>query len=385
MTEKLDLYTLKTGAFPARYHDGSQVEGPVYGAQLMFTGPDAAIEVIGKKIRPYMFGQPTDNVEFVQLIENYERSILKHAGKLRKSPSDRVVFTGVWYHVDFGEEPRFEPYVIHVVSNDGQVSTSRYKLEMFDYDYPGEGFKGMLALEATSPGAICGFLKVEATRISRVREMSPETAGLKPLQGVIWYPAEDNDEDDLPIIVSRLFAVTASDQPPVYDVDVFPGEARNPHRAELEAALIEGSARGELTSRLEAAFSTIFSDDLSEADERWVLRTLSYSRFGVYRGELVLREKKLGPITLSELANSSTAKGTWFQVRYGDDIHEPLFASFDDDDRCGPRNEKVILEPRRVPVTDGELTFTLASEWTARGSGAKVRYLAGGPEPRLSW
>jgi hypothetical protein len=95
-----EIYTLTTGAFPARYHDGSQSEGPVYGAQLMFTGPDAAIEVVGKKITPYMFGQPTDNKSFAELIENYETSILKRARKLRKAPGGRVVFTGVWYHVD---------------------------------------------------------------------------------------------------------------------------------------------------------------------------------------------------------------------------------------------------------------------------------------------
>jgi len=98
-----------------------------------------------------------------------------------------------------------------VVSEDGQVSTSRYKLEMFDYDYPGEGFKGMLALEVTSPAEIQNVLKSEARRISRFRDISHETSGFKPLQGVIWYPAEDNDEDDLPIILSKLFTVKASE------------------------------------------------------------------------------------------------------------------------------------------------------------------------------
>jgi len=97
-----EIYTLVTGAFPERYHTGKNREGPVYGAQLMFTGPDAAIEVVGKKITPYLFGQPTDNEAFVKLIENYETSILKRARKLRKASGDRIVFTGVWYHLDFG-------------------------------------------------------------------------------------------------------------------------------------------------------------------------------------------------------------------------------------------------------------------------------------------
>jgi len=384
MHQRTDLYTLTTGTFPARYYDGSQPEGPVYGAQLMFTGPDAAIEVLGEKITPYMFGKSSDSDAFAELIENYRRSILKQASKLRKSPADRVVFTGVWHHVDFCEEPRFEPYVIHVVSGDDQISTSRYKLEMFDYDYPGEGFKGMLALKATSASAICDFLKTEAARISRAREMSHDSAGFKPLQGVIWYPAEDNDEDDLPIVVSKLFTVTASDLPPDYDIDVFPAEAATPSRVAFEEALMEANERRELTTRLVTAFNEIFSEAVSEADKRWVLRKFSQTKFGVHRGEVVLRENKSGPITLSDLANSSTASGSWFQVRYGEDIHEPLFASFDDDDRCNPRSEHVVLEPRKT-APDGEMGCTLATEWTSRGSGSQVRYLAGGIEPRLSW
>ncbi|MGO6812199.1 hypothetical protein ACCS61_32395 [Rhizobium ruizarguesonis] len=57
MTTPSAVYTLASGAFPDRYQNGSQPEGPVYGAQLIFTGPDAAIEVIGNKITQYMFGR----------------------------------------------------------------------------------------------------------------------------------------------------------------------------------------------------------------------------------------------------------------------------------------------------------------------------------------
>jgi hypothetical protein len=275
--------------------------------------------------------------------------------------------------------------VIHVVSSDGQVSTSRYKLEMFDYDYPGEGFKGMLALDATSPAAICNELKTEAVWISRVREMSHETAGFKPLQGVIWYPAEDNDEDDLPIIVSKLFTVKASDQQPEYDVDVSPPDVGNATRNEFSAALTEATEKTEITSRLGDAFDSMFTDEISEDDKKWLLRQLSYTKFGVYRGKLVIRQTRSGPITLSELANSSTAKGSWFQVRHGDGIDEPLFSAFDDQDRCGSQGDLYILKTREGPVTEGEPECVLATDWIARGSNTAVRYMAVGPEPRLSW
>ncbi|NKK68504.1 hypothetical protein GFL88_34570 [Rhizobium leguminosarum bv. viciae] len=383
MTTPSDIYRLTTGAFPARYHDGTQLEGPVYGAQLMFSGPDAAIEVVGKKITPYMFGHPTDNTAFAALIENYESSILKQSRKLRKAPDDRVVFTGVWYHIDFSVEPRFEPYVIHVVSNGGNVSTSRYMLEMFDYDYPGEGFKGWLALEVTSPAAICNVLKSEAAKVSRVREMSHETAGFKPLQGAIWYPADDNDEEDLPIIVSKLFTVTASDQEPDYDPDVFAPEASDPLREEFSEALTEASEKIQITSRLADAFKAIWAEKASDADRQWMLREMSQTVFGVFQGELVIRAERSGPITLTDLANSSTATGSWFQVRNGDDIHEALFSAFDDDDRC--QRDDVVLKERQGPAAEGAPECLLETEWIQRGPSTAVRYLAIGPEPRLSW
>ena len=125
MTTPSEVFTLATSAFPQRYLNGTQSEGPIYGAQLMFTGPDAAIEVIGNKITRYMFGRPTDNPAFAELINNYEKSILKTVGSLRKASDDRVVFTGVWYHLDYHERPRFEPYVIHIISKDGFISSRR--------------------------------------------------------------------------------------------------------------------------------------------------------------------------------------------------------------------------------------------------------------------
>jgi len=256
---------------------------------------------------------------------------------------------------------------------------------MFDYDYPGEGFKGMLALEVTSPAEIQNVLKSEARRISRFRDISHETSGFKPLQGVIWYPAEDNDEDDLPIILSKLFTVKASDQPPEYDIDVFPQEAPNKLRQQFLAALAEARGTGEVTSELDYAFRAVLPDDVSAADNKWVLRELSFSEFGVLDKQLVVRKPRSEPITLSELANCSTARGSWFQVRHGDDIDEPRFSVFDDDDRCGPYSCNVMLKPRQGPAAEDEPDCMLETDWIQRGPSTAVRYLAVGAEPRLSW
>lgn len=386
MTTPSEVFTLATSAFPQRYLNGTQSEGPIYGAQLMFTGPDAAIEVIGNKITRYMFGRPTDNPAFAELINNYEKSILKTVGSLRKASDDRVVFTGVWYHLDYHERPRFEPYVIHIISKDGFISSRRYRLEMFDYDCVDEGFMGMLALETTSPEAVCRFLKKEAAAITRRGNSAHENCGLTPLQGVIWFPAEDNNENDLPIVVSKLFVVKGSDLQPDYDIDIFPSEAGTPIRHEFSKALVEAGEKSEITPRLVSAYNAIVTDEVSDTSKTWILRQLSYSRFGVLRGELVIREQRTGSITLSELANSSTARGSWFQVRRGDDIFEPMFSAFDDDDRSSPYNSSVILHDRQYTLApDGEPRCLLQSDWIERHSGTAVRYMAVGPEPRLSW
>ncbi|XAZ19556.1 hypothetical protein LVY75_05200 (plasmid) [Sinorhizobium sp. B11] len=386
MTTPSEVFTLATGAFPERYKNGTQAEGPVYGAQLMFTGPDAAIEVIGNKITRYMFGLPSDNPAFAELIDNYEDSILETVGGLRKAPDDRVVFTGVWYHLDYNERPRFEPYVVHVISTDGSISSRRYMLEMFDYDSPDEGFMGMLALETTSPKEICEFLKKEAAKITRRGNSAHENCGLTPLQGAIWFPAEDNNEDDIPIIVTKLFTVAASDQQPAYDTDIFPSEAHTPFRHEFAEALVEAVEIAEITPRLVSAYNAIVTDEASDPSKKWVLRELSYSKFGVYSGELVFRGPRTGPIKLSELANSSAAHGYWFQVRHGDDIHEPMFSTFDDDDRSGPYSGDVVLHDRRdAQASYDEPRCLLQSDWIERHSGTAVRYMALGPEPRLSW
>ncbi|MBY3321223.1 hypothetical protein [Rhizobium laguerreae] len=386
MTTPSEVYTLTTGVFPDRYQNGTQLEGPVYGAQLMFTGPDAAIEVIGNKITQYMFGSPSCNPWFAELIANYKKAIIRTAGDLRKAPDDRVVLTGVWYHLDYNERPRFEPYVIHVISADGVVSSRRYKIEMFDYDSPGEGFLGMLALETTSPEEISQFLKKEAARIMG-RYTSHEPCGLRPLQGVIWFPAEDNNEDDIPIIVSKLFTVRASDEQPDNDVEVFPSEAANPLRDDFSEALSEAGEKAEITQRLVSAYDAIVKEPVSESDKEWILRKLSRSRFGVYRGELVVREPRSGPITLSELANSSTARGSWVQVRTDHDAYDPIFSAFDDDDRSGRNDFRAMLHDRKFPpASEDEPNCLLESDWyRAEGSTAALRYMAVGPEPRLSW
>lgn len=387
MTTPSDVYTLVSGAFPDRYQNGTRFEGPVYGAQLMFTGPDAAIEVIGNKLTQYMFGSPSDNPWFAELIENYEDSILRTAGYLRKAPDDRVVFTGVWYHLDYYERPRFEPYVIHVITSGGLVSTRRYQLEMFDYDSPGEGFMRMPAFEATSPEDIRQFLKKETARITRRGNTCHEACGLLPLQGVIWFPAEDNTAKDIPIVVSRLFTVKASDEQPEYDVDVFPPGAANPLRDEFLKALSEADEKAEITPQLVSAYNAIVSEQVSESDKRWILRELSYSRFGVYRGEFVVREPRSVPLTLSELANSSNARGSWLQVRIDHDTYEPRFSAFSDDDRSGRNDYRAALHDRQLPPSsEDEVNCLLESDWyQTERSTAAVRYMAGGREPRLSW
>ncbi len=132
--------------------------------------------------------------------------------------------------MDYHERPRFEPCVVHVISRDGLVSSRRHRLENVRLaTTPTRASWACWLFETTSPKE---DLRVSEEGNHQDYEAgklgSHENCGLTPLQEVIWFPAEDNNEDDIPIIVSKLFTVRASDKKPSYDIDIFPSEAHTP-------------------------------------------------------------------------------------------------------------------------------------------------------------
>lgn len=394
MYEKSQIYTLNSGCFPEGF-DRAAVKsgGTTYHGQMMLTGPDAAIEIQGNTIRPYMYGAQTDNPRFLALIENYEESILRETGKLRKTEADVVVFTGVWHHVDFAMEPRFEAYIVHVVSEDGAVRSTRYELETFDWDYPGEGFFKYPKGKETTAEKTVRQLRFWTEARTAYDDAFPSSGGLKPIQGMMWFPA-GKYADTAPIVVIRAIGLKAfleqlnGNWPAGSNEEIVQSG-----RVAFSQALARAKASGYLSDDLKQAHAHLehHSEMLDKHspvyDPGWVLRELAVTQFGSSEGALVLRGEPRVAATVSEIANSSLAKGVWMQSRRGDaDPDEPTFFGFVDRHRLGRTREPMaLLRPQDASSPESK-NCRFATEWVPLdGDGTMMRYLAFGDEPKLSW
>ncbi|MBW9051158.1 hypothetical protein [Rhizobium mesosinicum] len=393
MYQASDVYTLKSGHFPAMFEEAARRRGGfTYHGQLMFSGPDAAIEVEGTSLRIFMNGLPCDNPYFRALVDNYRASILKRAARLRKAAADRVIFTGVWHHVDFEEKPKFEAYIIHIVSDGGPIDSARYKLEMFDYDYPGEGFYKAPKLDTLTIDETLDELRFRAERLARMDNCSDASSGLKPLQGVIWFPI-GRDAKCAPIIVSRTTGVKAYLKE-LKGPDTWPEVSNEAAvvsaRIAFSEALTEAQTLGTITDSLQNAYerldehSRLLSNDSAEYDLGWTLRQLASTSIGIHGGKLCLRADPVGPVTVAELANSSRARGYWLQISDADeDPYSSVFHCFDDEARLG-RNREPTMRLHSQPGLPHDCL--LATPWFQIGdSERRMRYMAVGDEPVLSW
>lgn len=348
-----------------------------YVGKLLVSGPDAAIEVVGDRLSQFMLGSPSANPAFQKVIDDEREAIFEAARKLRVEPSDRIIFTGVWFHVDYEREPWFEGYVIHVVSADGIVHTHPYDCGIFDQDNSEKGHFRIAKFDASSRSHLVDRLL--ATAINMAGESSVSTSGIPRLQGVVWYPTDDN----LPIVVSKLIDITKSDRLPE-DIDALKPDLASAQREFLDAHA-EALASDAITERLSTAFAKVYQ--MSRKMKKWALRELQFSKFGARADEIVVRHRSVGSITLSDLANSGNVEGYWFQVRNNEEIIQgAAFKRFDDDARAGLNDYRAVFkkQPQEFQSEDG-LHCELASDWAPTRAGSSVRFLAAGQEPRLSW
>lgn len=372
-----DVHLLQTG----KLSDNSDLTSCSYVGKLLVSGPDAAIEVVGDQICQFMFGRPSDNTALQTVIDNYRDAILSAARKLRLEPTDRVTFTGVWFHVDYDQQPWFEGYVIHVTSSDGIAHARPYDIEIFDHDRSDEGRFRIGEFAASSPSHLVDRLLAAAFVIAG--DSSQSTSGLPKLQGVVWYPAADGDKAGLPIVVSKLVEITSSDRLPE---DVEPLKADlGMAQQEFVDAHEEALASGAASERLRATFAALY--EMSPKMKKWALRQLQFSKFGARDDQIVERQEIDGLIRLSDLANSSQLDGYWFQVRSKDGIIQgSRFKRFDDDARMGLNDFRAIFKRKLdEDQADEDLSCRLASAWYPTRTGASVRFLAQGPELVLSW
>lgn len=295
-----------------------------YEGQLVFAGPDAAIEIAGEIIRGYVNGEPSHpQGQLAALIDNYDRSIIEGATSLRRAATDTVILAGKWHHVDFDQAPRFEAYLVHVVTEEGVIETRAYRSEIFDWDDPemtdGRGFGVILR---SDPADHATTLMAAAERwLRRGDDYTDAASGLAALEGVIWFP----ENCDLPIVVSFLA-----------ESDAHEAEQSAPRFTRRGGKIGDGT----VTSALR-----VKSEEMPETGE--------------FRGVQVIRKThRPTELTLDEVFSSTDAFGYWSQT--WDQVSEP-YSMFNFPTRAIGRGDMVL---RKADVADAHrLLAEYASEW----------------------
>jgi hypothetical protein len=380
-----EVYTLSTGHFPDSFTNPANPTTFNYESQLLFNGPDAAIEISGGKVTAYMNGTVSNNEAFLAHVDAYEHSILEGATRLRGSIDNKVVLAGVWYHVEFNERPRFEAYIVHVITPGGKVSSTPYREDLFDHDSPGEGMTGGRRIIADDAAEAIDALEAYTEQLVKLDEQWPSNSGLKPIQGIIWFPVDPSAED-APIVVIRAMGWKAYARRGAEQPDDLARSAMLSALTNAETVNII-SAELSLAVKHVARQTTGPDEQAIHGDNRvWALKQLRQTPFGFHNENVVLRRVAKQPLSLSEMANTTPATGYWSQIRYncgGKDA--PLFHAFDDDDLMATsRFADIVLSP--LDVKDDATECVFGSNWVkASGDNVQIRLLAMGREPTLSW
>jgi hypothetical protein len=173
-----------------------------YSASPVFAGPDAAIEIEGDTVKGFINGEPSHpNGQLAQIINRYRDPVLNAARAIRSTEHERVILSGTWHHVDFDTSPRFEAYLIHVVSADGSVTTARYDAVIFDWE--GEPGRGGWGFTTTTGGDPLDFVEdlhdLADHDVCKERANYRASSGLGSIGGMIW---QSNDHRKVPVLFS---------------------------------------------------------------------------------------------------------------------------------------------------------------------------------------
>jgi hypothetical protein len=324
-----------------------------YAGQLVFAGPDAAIEIAGNRIAGYVCGKPSHpQGQLAALIGRYREAILRGADDLRERGTETVVLAGRWHHVEPELEPRFEAYLVYLIARDGSVTTKRYESEIFGWDYPGDGGGFGIYLNGDPSG---DFDACAASTRHRLRRGGGEAfrsmTGLPSVDAILWYPEKD---ENLPMIFSSDGRNDSFDSV---------GEDYSANAAAI------ATTDGTLASALDAVSRRLISVP------------------GDLRGLAVDRSRnRPEQLTLHEVFSSTDAPGYWFQTRDGQsEPYSSLILPIEP-----PEWGDVILKKVDAPDAHG-LGCMYASDWWGDGSmdsgevGGQYtfRLLAVGGAPRL--
>ncbi len=350
MLDRSKLYCLRK--FNAVARDVLPLAHPLrqYNGQLMLSGPDVAIEIRATEILGFVNGtasHPTG--QLADMIDNYEASLLKGAGGLRQKDTDTVILAGKWHHVDFEMEPRFEAYLVHVVSQEGQVHSNFYQSEIFDWDYPGLGDGGGFGCTMT------GDPKDDVAKLRRIAELHVNvddnqhvsSSGRPYVDGVLWYPSEGAE---LPVVISHVTGMNA------YETELTC--VQHPPLEPFEAN------KGALASELDV--------------DRHL--NVNASSLGQFRGDVVIRNAHRPPeMTIDELMASTDASGYWTQMW---DCKSEPYSRYHVANGKIPRGGDLL---RRLddPVAEHSMGNAYATDWEAVSGSMETRFriLAVGPHP----
>ncbi|WP_313196060.1 hypothetical protein [Shinella zoogloeoides] len=322
-----------------------------YEGQLVFSGPDVAIEVIGDQIQGYVNGRVSHpNGQLAEMIENYRRWILDGAQSLKREDTVCVIILGRWHHVEFDMRPRFEAYLVHLVSRSGDITTLRYEIEIFDWDDPelnnGGGFG--FTLTGSAEDDVEGLKWCAQQKLGSGKKWYDSSSGLATVDAVLWYPAEGRS---LPMVVSSVSEETAAGEG---GLNSAPGEGSPP----------------DVLSPLLAAIRKKQAEILAEPS-------------GEFRGVTTDRKtNRPQEMTLSEALASTDAIGFWFQTWSGED--EP-YSSFVFAYEDLERGESILKRLDGDVDRDHALGNMYASDWEGvrYSSNLRFRHLLIGPHPEV--
>ena len=323
-----------------------------YDGQLMLSGPDVAIEIRGTELLGFVNGAASHpSGQLAYMIDNYDASLLKGAEGLRQRDTDTVILAGKWHHVDFEMEPRFEAYLVHVVSQEGQVQSTFYQSEIFDWDYPGLGDGGGFGCTMT------GDPKDDVAKLRRIAELhvnfddnpTVSSSGRPYIDGVLWYPSEGTD---LPVVISHVTGMNAYETELAFvqhpSLDPFEGEAN----------------KGPLGANI---------DDNRQFD-------VDAPSLGQFRGDVVIRNTHRPPeMTVDELMASTDASGYWTQM--WDGKSEP-YSRYQVANGRIPRGGD-LLRRLEDPMAEHSMGNAYATDWEVVSGSMETRFriLAVGPHP----
>lgn len=297
-----------------------------YSAQQIEGGPDAAIEAADGNIHAFIDGClcPSDH-EFSTFVKKYEHALLRGASENMGSSDAKIVFLGKWSDVDTVQTPRFIGYLVHVVSETGDVRTRRYLREFADWDdAPDDEEASDVVEKATSGKVFLRTLRKHAEELILLDERQPAPTGRHYVDGVIYEPACLED-GPLPFIVIKAIGITAlANEEKLACGDELLNAAFVRYNADLDdfrGQAVADSAFGDPSDQLQRAYCALkrSADALGSLDYQLRLhevarRALAGTPFGIFRDKVRRQDDLVEGMNFQELYDIRAIDRVTFEV-----------------------------------------------------------------------